>query len=193
MIVLESMHGRAKEAKTAPTFEEQMADFSLQLDRRNREIKTRDFFEFGQVLEQDKITPSQLEIFNDCMRLMVDHQTQKEAVGPLIGAVFTTGANDGIGMMVLLPAEPKYRVGAVRLDQVVHGTPAMIQFQDKELVGKWATLDYEHKVSEAMRVMKEKAEKIKNDEAKMNVNWGGMGFLALVSDASPTISSGRGR
>lgn len=173
----EVLRNSSREVKMAPTFEGQMADFSLQLDRENKEIKAKDFLEFGKILEQDVITPNQLETFNNCMIQMVEHQGKNDVMEPLIGAVFTTGVNDGIGMMVLLPAESKYSLGSIRLDQVVHGTPALVQFQDKELVAKWDKLSYGEKVSEATRVMKAKAETIKNDEAKMNINWGGWGSL----------------
>ena len=154
-----------------------MGEFSIQLDRGNRKIPVTDYYAFGKELGKDIIHPGEFKRMNEAMISMVEWHKQTGSTEPLFGPVFRTGVNDGIGVMVLLPATADYRMGATTLNKVVHGTPALIQLQDSQLAQNFENLTYAKKLELAQKAMQERSEEIKLGKAKMNINWGGWGSV----------------
>jgi hypothetical protein len=162
---------------TPAVFERQMGEFSRRLDRENLYAQASNYMEMGNVIEKDVISLDYYETLNESMIQMVEWQKQKGETEPIVGVVFLTGVNDGIGMCVLLPTRTQDKLGETDMGDVVYGTPTLIQFQDADLAEKLQGLSYQERVTESQKILKQKRERVRTGEAKMNVNWGGWGSV----------------
>lgn len=156
-------------------YELDMESFGTRLNIENKLVEAKDVAGMSKSIVEQSVGPTYLGYMDEAMRYMVEHQLQRQSSEPLIGPVFTTGNNDGLGVMVLLPSREGDKIGSHAQSDIVIGTPALVQLRDHKLAKELKTLSYPEQALRVRAIMIDKALRVERQQGKATVSWGGWG------------------